>query len=261
MNRSRRRRRRRSVQKDFHIRYGNPATQRNARECDNFIMIRTALVTGGNRGIGLEVCRALASLGLRVVLTARDPKLGREAAAGLGTLFEALDIASEDSLRECAARLKHAGIHIDVLVNNAAIYPQNRLLTAPPDRLHTTIETNFLGAVRACRAFVPAMIEAGYGRVVNVSSGYGAFSEGLSGPALYCLTKAALNAATLVLSHEVSGDVKVNAACPGWVKTRMGGPGAPRSVAQGAGTIVWLATLPANGPNGGFFRDRRQVAW
>jgi NAD(P)-dependent dehydrogenase (short-subunit alcohol dehydrogenase family) len=229
-------------------------------------MQRTALITGGNRGIGLETCRALADQGLRVILTARDPALGEEAVAGLQATnrdvrFEPLDVASEDSLRDCGTRLRSAGVHIDVLVNNAAIYPQNRLLTAPPERLQSTIETNFLGPVRLCRAFVPAMVQSGYGRVVNVSSGYGAFSDGLDGPALYCLTKAALNAATLILSQEVTGDVKINAACPGWVRTRMGGSGANRSVEQGADTIVWLATLPKSGPTGGFFRDRKRIEW
>jgi len=229
-------------------------------------MTRTALVTGANRGIGFETCRALADLGLHVVLTARDPALGEKAAAGLRSgsrdiVFETLDIASEDSLRDCVARLNRSGRHIDVLVNNAAIYPQEKLLKAPADQLEAALQTNFLGALRACRAFLPAMLDAGYGRVVNISSGYGQFAQGLAGPPLYSLTKAAINALTLVLSHELRGDVKINSACPGWVRTRMGGPGAPKSVEQGADTIVWLATLPADGPNGGFFRDRKPITW
>ena len=105
------------------------------------------------------------------------------------------------------------------------------------------------------------MLERGYGRVVNVSSGYGAFAEGLEGPAPYALSKAALNALTLRLAGEVKGDVKVNAACPGWVRTRMGGGGAPRSVEEGADTIVWLATLDRDGPSGGLFRSRTRIAW
>jgi NAD(P)-dependent dehydrogenase (short-subunit alcohol dehydrogenase family) len=108
---------------------------------------------------------------------------------------------------------------------------------------------------------MPATLEAGYGRVVNVSSGYGSFGEGLEGRAAYSLSKAALDALTLKLAAEVRGDVKVNAACPGWVRTRMGGSGTRRSVEKGAETIVWLATLPAGGRNGGFFRDRRRIPW
>jgi NAD(P)-dependent dehydrogenase (short-subunit alcohol dehydrogenase family) len=105
------------------------------------------------------------------------------------------------------------------------------------------------------------MIARGYGRIVNLSSGYGSFAEGLEGPAAYSLSKAALNALTVRLAREARGDVKVNAACPGWVRTRMGGDTAPRAVEEGANTIVWLATLPADGPSGGFFRDRRAISW
>jgi NAD(P)-dependent dehydrogenase (short-subunit alcohol dehydrogenase family) len=105
------------------------------------------------------------------------------------------------------------------------------------------------------------MIERGYGRVVNVSSGAGSFAEGLEGPPAYAVSKAALNALTVRLATETRGDVKVNAACPGWVRTRMGGSGAPRSVEEGADTIVWLATLGPDGPTGGFFRDRQPIEW
>ncbi len=206
-------------------------------------MTRTALVTGGNRGIGLEVCRRLAALGLRVILTARDSE------------------SNDDSVVACAARLTRAGVHVDVLVNNAGVYPQGELLSASFALMREAMEVNLYGAIRTCRAFVPEMQKAGYGRVVNVSSGYGAFSEGLGGPAFYSLSKAALNAATLILSHEVSGDVRVNAACPGWVRTRMGGHAATRSVEEGADTILWLATLPSGGPHGKFFRGRRVIAW
>ena len=229
-------------------------------------MTRTALVTGANRGIGLETCRALADLGLRVVLTARDAELGEKAAASLQSgsrdiVFERLDVADEESLADCAARLHRAGRHIDVLVNNAAIYPQEKLLSAPAAQWEAAVQTNFLGALRACRTFLPAMIESGYGRVVNVSSGYGQFAQGLSGPPLYSLTKAALNAMTLVLSHEVGAGVKINCVSPGWVRTRMGGAGASKSIEEGADSVVWLATLPSDGPNGGFFRDRQPIAW
>jgi NAD(P)-dependent dehydrogenase (short-subunit alcohol dehydrogenase family) len=105
------------------------------------------------------------------------------------------------------------------------------------------------------------MVQRSFGRVVNVSSGYGAISEGLHGDAAYALSKAVLNALTLKLARGASGDVLINAACPGWVRTRMGGSGADRSVEEGADTIVWLATLPGPGPSGGFFRNRQPIAW
>ncbi len=222
---------------------------------------KTALVTGGNRGIGLEACRQLAALGLRVVLTARDAKEGRAAAEKLGVLFQALDVSSDKSMAACAAALRKAGVEIDVLVNNAGVYPQGGALDATEEDLRAGMEVNFWGALRTCRAFMPGMNARGYGRVVNVTSGYGLFSEGLQGPAPYSLSKAALDALTVKLAQEARGDVKVNAVCPGWVRTRMGGAGAPRPVEKGAETLVWLATLPKDGPSGGVFRDQRPLAW
>ena len=221
-------------------------------------------MTGGNRGIGLEVCRQLARRGLSVVLAARDLKAGREASQrlaqeGLETRVERLDVSDEDSIRACAHRLEEAGIRVDALVNNAAISAPGEMLTSRS--LEAAMATNFLGAVRMCRAFVPAMEMAGYGRVVNVSSGCGSFAEGLGCLPAYAISKAALNAFTVRLSREVKGDIKVNAACPGWVRTAMGGPEAPRDAGQGADTIVWLATIGADGPTGGFFRDRKSTAW
>jgi len=228
---------------------------------------RIVLVTGANRGIGFEVCRQLGRLGLRVFLTARDRERGERAtaelaAAGIDVRFEPLDVSDRASVVACAERLRRDGHQVDVLVNNAGIYPTGAVLKTTPDVFRQTLDTNFFGAVWTCQAFVPAMIRSGYGRVVNVSSGYGAFAEDLEGPAAaYSLSKAALNALTLKMASEVRGDVKVNAACPGWVRTRMGGPGATVSVEDGADTIVWLATLPASGPSGGFFRERKRIGW
>jgi NAD(P)-dependent dehydrogenase (short-subunit alcohol dehydrogenase family) len=227
---------------------------------------RTALVTGANRGIGLEVCRQLGRLGLRVVLTARVDVAASDAArllsgAGLDVSPEVLDVASEMSVAACAERLERRGERVDVLVNNAGVYPSGDLLGMPAEEIRETMAINFLGALWTSRAWMPGMIRRGYGRVVNVSSGYGAFSEGLEGPAAYAVSKAALNALTVRLASEARGDVKVNAACPGWVRTRMGGPGATSSVEEGADTIVWLATLSRDGPSGGLFRRRRPMAW
>jgi len=227
---------------------------------------RTVLVTGGNRGIGFAACRALAKAGLRVVLTARRQEDAVAAARELqqeklDVVGEELDLADEKSVHACAARLEKSGRPIDVLVNNGAVLFEGDVLSTPSDKFRTSVEINLLGALWCCRAFVPAMVARKYGRVVNVSSGWGSFAEGLTGPASYSITKAALNALTLSLARSTAGDVKVNACSPGWVRTRMGGAGADRSPEEGAEVIVWLATLPSDGPDGGFFRDRETVAW
>jgi NAD(P)-dependent dehydrogenase (short-subunit alcohol dehydrogenase family) len=226
---------------------------------------RTALVTGGNRGIGFEACRQLARAGLRVVLTARDVVKGEEAAQalrdeGLEVLFEQLDVTDGGSVEACARRLPEAGTDIDVLVNNAGVYPTEGIFQVDEETFRGALEINTLGPFRTCRAFVPAMVRRGYGRVVNVSSGGGSFGEGI-GPVAYGASKAALNALTVKVAEAARGDVKANAMCPGWVRTDMGGAGAPRSPEQAADTLVWLATLPPDGPNGGFFRDRRPIPW
>lgn len=226
----------------------------------------TALVTGANRGLGYEVAKELASAGIRVVVTGRDAAAVEKAAEALrrsggAVLGIEMDVSDRAAVEACAARLREGGERVDVLVNNAGTYEGDALLSTPPEALRRTFETNFWGAVWTCRTWLPGMIERGHGRVVNVSSGYGSLAEGLEGPAAYALSKAALNALTLRLASEVRGDVKVNAACPGWVRTRMGGRGAPRSVEEGADTIVWLATLPRHGPSGGFFRDRERIEW
>jgi NAD(P)-dependent dehydrogenase (short-subunit alcohol dehydrogenase family) len=227
---------------------------------------RTALVTGGNRGIGLATCAALARAGLRVVLSARR-RTDAEAAArelaqqGLAVVPEELDLASEESVRACAARLARAGVEVDVLVGNGAVLFEGDALSTPAEEWRRAVEVNLLGALWCCRAFLPGMLARGWGRVVHVSSGWGAFAEGLDGPASYSVTKAALNALTVSLARSTGGDVKVNACCPGWVRTRMGGPEAERSPEEAAEGVVWLATLPSDGPHGGFFRDREPIAW
>jgi NAD(P)-dependent dehydrogenase (short-subunit alcohol dehydrogenase family) len=212
---------------------------------------RTALITGANRGIGLCVAQNLARQGMKVVLGCRSRGQGEEIAAELGSggcdaRVIALDLAG----------LAHARVHIDVLVNNAGIYRRGTCLTVPMPDMRESMEVHFFGPLALCQALVPGMVDRAYGRVVNVSSRYGSFGDALLGDAAYSLSKAALNALTLKLSGTVNGDVKVNAVCPGSVRTRMGGADADRSVEEGADTIGWLATLPASGPTGGFFRDR-----
>ncbi len=226
----------------------------------------TALVTGGNRGIGLEICRQLGKLGMTVLLGARDAAAGATAAAGLhgdGIDVRAvtLDVAKTSSVTACARALKKEGVTVDVLVNNAGVIAEGELLDGPTRPMDEALAVNLMGPYRMARAFMPAMAERGFGRVVNVSSTWGAFSRDLEGPAAYAVTKAALNALTVRLAREAGPSVKVNSMCPGWVRTRMGGDKADRPVEQGADTAIYLATLADDGPTGGFFRDRLPIDW
>jgi len=226
----------------------------------------TALVTGGNRGIGLEICRQLGALGMKVLLASRDMAACETAAAqlkaqGLDVTALTLDVGKAASINACARKLGKDGIAVDVLVNNAGFLAEGDLLTGPTRPMDEAVGVNLMAPYRMARAFVPAMIARGHGRVVNLSSSWGAFSRDLEGPAAYAVTKTALNALTVRLAREAGPAVKVNCMCPGWVQTRMGGDGANRPVAEGADTAVYLATLPDDGPTGGFFRDRQPIAW
>jgi len=228
-----------------------------------------ALVTGANRGMGLETCRALAQRGYQVILTSRDQQLGQQAAQpfvqrGLSVTSFALDVTNEESIQHLQRVLEERFGGVDVLVNNAAIYPDKgrSVLEVEPETFHATMETNFYGPLLLCQAWVPGMITRGYGRVVNVSSRAGQLSAmGDFAPA-YSASKAVLNALTRMVADAARGsNVLVNAVDPGWVRTRMGGPAASRSVELGADAIVWLATLPDGGPTGGFFHDRQPLPW
>ena len=180
---------------------------------------------------------------------------------GLDISFLPLDVAQPESITSCVQALQSLGRAVDVLINNAGVYPSGNLLSLDPDTLHSAFAINAFGPLLLAQALVPDMVRQNYGRVVNVSSGYGALADGLGGPAAYALSKAALNAWTIRLAHETPDSVKINAMCPGWVRTRMGGAGATRSPQEAADTALWLATLPATGPDGGFFRDRQQIDW
>lgn len=227
--------------------------------------MRTALVTGANRGLGLETARRLAELDHRVILGVRDREGGEVARAQLPGgphRVLALDVADPVSIARAIAELQGDGTAVDVLVNNAGFLVEGSPLSVPEATIDLSWDVNVRGPWLLIRAFLPGMLERGFGRVVNVSSGGGSFGEGMMlGHAPYSVTKAALNALTVMTAHVAGGDVKVNTCCPGWVRTRMGGADAELSVEEGARGIVWLATLPADGPNGGFFRDGETVPW
>ena len=231
---------------------------------------RVAVVTGANRGIGLEICRQLAASGLNVVLTSRDAAKGRAAcktltSAGLQVIYRRLDVTSVRAIRALAEFMQNEFGRIDVLVNNAGVMldPRGtRFLDSTLATYRATFEVNVWGALALTQAVLPLMQKRRYGRIVNLSSGLGQFTGmGNSTPA-YRMSKTALNALTCIVAAETKGNnILVNAACPGWVRTDMGGAGAPRPVAQGADTPVWLATLPDGGPTGSYFRDRKPIPW
>ena len=232
---------------------------------------RVAVVTGGNRGIGLEICRQLGRRGgIRVFLTARNETKGNAAAKklrdeGLEIEFYPLDVTIEQSVNTFAGWLEGTCKRCDILVNNAGIVADprgSRLLDSRPVTYRQTLDTNVFGPLLLSQALVPLMKNNRYGRIVNVSSGQGQLSDMGVGTPAYRVSKTALNALTCVLAAELKGSgILVNSMCPGWVRTDMGGPGALRTVQQGADTAVWLATLPDDGPTGGFFRDRKPIAW
>ncbi len=232
---------------------------------------KVAVVTGANRGIGLEICRQLATQGdIHVVLTSRDDSKGKAAAKklardGAEVEFRTLDVTKERSVKALADFMASAHGRCDVLVNNAGILADprgSRFLDSKVETYRETLDVNLFGALMMAQAIAPLMQKRRYGRIVNLSSGLGQLADmGVGSPA-YRISKTALNALTRILAAELKDSgVLVNSMCPGWVQTGMGGPTAPRTVKQGADTAVWLATLPDAGPTGGFFRDRKPISW
>lgn len=217
---------------------------------------RTALVTGGSRGIGLEVCRQLADHGARVWLSARDLDQASQQAAGLRThgdvIAAQLDITDETSVQQLVGKITR----LDILVNNAATDydADQQALTASLERVHRALETNVLGAWRTAQAFAPQLRSSSHGRLVNVSSQGGSIVEMSGGAPGYRISKLALNGLTRILADELAQDrVLVNSVCPGWTDTDMGQGGRP--VGDGARSVTWACMLADDGPSGGFFRD------
>lgn len=267
----------------------------NKRRTNREIQNRVAIVTGADRGIGFEVCRELGMLGCRVVLTSPDVVKGKIAAeklrrAGVNVFYRVLDVMSEKQVLALKQFVLKKFGRVDILVNNAGVMLDagrskiegmlRRQLNKVPkkvdfgegpsvldvdiDIVRATLEINTLGALRMCQMFVPLMMKADCGRVVNVSSGLGqlvGMTDVEKVPA-YQMSKTALNAVTRMVADAAKAyHVQVNSVCPGWTRTDIGGPEAPQSVEDAAETIVWLATHSSPGPTGGFFRHKKRIAW
>ena len=238
---------------------------------------RVALVTGANRGIGYEIARQLADLGITVIIGSRDLEKGREAAAALqddsrSVHSRLLDVTQANTIQAAVGGIVDRYGRIDILVNNAGIMidAQTTILELDQTLFQNTLETNTFGPLLLSQACVPHMQENDYGRIVNISSTLGSLTDIATpdseysvvlSPA-YRLSKALLNGVTVLLAKELRGtNILVNSACPGWVRTDLDGDEAPLMPAQGAATPVWLATLPDDGPTGGFFREKRPIPW
>ncbi len=234
---------------------------------------RIALVTGANRGLGLEVCRQLASRGYRVVLTARTLANARDAAlivtrAAARELTPAVDALAIDvtdpgTVQAAAAQVVERYGRLDVLVNNAGVHYDTSQSAQSADWaiVREAFDVNVFGAWRMVQAFAPMMRAGRWGRIVNVSSEAGSLASMGAGTPAYATSKAALNALTRVVAAELRGSgVLVNAVCPGWTETDMGGAGG-RPLREGAASIVWAVELPDDGPSGGFFRDGKPLRW
>lgn len=224
---------------------------------------RTALVTGANRGIGLAIARGLAESGHHVLAAARSVEKAQQAAEQIdgSATGVALDLSEPGVVGEAARQLANQYGPIDILVNNAGVLVKDDLdQLGLADFVHS-LQVHLIAAFELIQTLGVPMRERGWGRIVNMTSGWGAFAENLEGPPAYAISKAGLNALTVKAAQALGENVKVNSACPGWVRTDMGGDQAPNSVEQGADTPLWLATLPDDGPTGGFFRKRRSIDW
>ncbi|KYC35627.1 short-chain dehydrogenase [Scytonema hofmannii PCC 7110] len=227
-----------------------------------------ALVTGGNKGIGFAICKGLLNAGFEVILAARSLSKAQDAAEKLSSPSNVrpvvLEVTDDRSIHHSVQELSQQINHLDVLVNNAAIYPDEgvNILNISRDLLERTINSNTLSPIIIVQAFLPLLKKSSSARIINVSSGYGEIG-GLSAEVpSYCLSKLALNGATIMLSEALRlKRIAVYAMCPGWVRTDMGGASAPRSPEQGADTAIWLATKASLSQSGKYFRDRQEISY
>lgn len=223
-----------------------------------------ALVTGANRGIGLEVTKQLSEKGYTVIAGSRDLAKGRKAIKSFGSsvIAKQLDVSDAKSIERLYEEIQKEYGVLDVLVNNAAINYDtwHKANNADLNEAHETFETNFFGVWKMTQTFLPLLKKSKHASIVNVSSGAGSLDSMTGSAPGYSLSKLALNGLTMMLANELkSNKILVNAICPGWVATDMGGGGRP--IPEGAAGVVWAATLPDNGPTGGFFRDGKPINW
>jgi NAD(P)-dependent dehydrogenase (short-subunit alcohol dehydrogenase family) len=227
---------------------------------------KIALVTGANKGIGLEIVRQLAAKDVEVFLSARNAETGKKAASAIDgqVQFLELDVSNDESIERAAREFGKVSRHLDVLINNAGIYPDAGfdILTISRKQLVETFQTNTFGVVKVTQAFLPYLKKASHARIINLSSGYGEIGGLTANVPSYCLSKLALNGVTIMLHQALNSQgISVNSMCPGWVRTDMGGPGASRPVEEGADTAVWLAIGAPESFSGKSFRDRRETTW
>lgn len=230
---------------------------------------QTVLITGANRGLGLQTAKVLAERGFHVFLGVRDKVSAVEALASIrptGPTPEllAINVSNSTSIKSAAEGLARRIESLDVVVNNAGIYPDKdqTIIDISRDQLVQTFDTNTFGPVEVVQAMLPLLRRSNAARVINVSSGYGQLGGLSADVPSYCLSKLALNGVTLMLAEKLRGErIAVNSVCPGWVRTDMGGSNATRSVEEGAAGIVWLAAEAPHHLTGKFFRDGNEIEW
>ncbi|WP_137167094.1 SDR family NAD(P)-dependent oxidoreductase [Salinimonas lutimaris] len=229
-------------------------------------MTPIVFVSGGNRGIGLEMVRGFAQAGFKVLMGCRDEEAGEEVKkdiVGADIHVIEMDLSDDQNVKDQITQALAVYGRIDVLVNNAGVLDDGSWEELDIAKFKRSMQVHVNGPLTLIKEILPGMIERDYGRIINVTSGWGAFAEKMEGPVAYAVSKAALNALTLKLANDVGDDknVKINAMCPGWVHTRMGGKDAPRTPEQGAATALWLGQLEKDGPTGQFFRDKEKINW